>query len=130
MGATLQSGPGRLAVGAVVGALTAALFTTGIMSGAASQNPRDKGAAVEPIPPGQQPRRGTFTMTTGSPSDTSSTTSTSSATSTTTTTTTSADDDAPPVTTTTTTTTRNTPPPVTTTRTTTTTTCSSLICVG
>ena len=130
MGATLQSGPGRLAVGAVVGALTAALFTTGIMNGAASQDPREQGAAVEPIPPGQRPSRGTVTLTTDPTSATSTPTSTTTGTSTTTTTTTSADDDPPPVTTTTTTTTRHTPPPVTTTRTTTTTTCSSLICVG
>ena len=125
MGSPLQNAHGRLAVGAVVGAMAAALFAVGLFDGDPHRSTGEDRAAVEPVPPGQRAQPVDVPVTT-----TSSRTSTSRSTTTTTTATTTTTTTQPaPVTTTTTepppvTTTTNRPPPPTSTR------CTSLICVG
>jgi hypothetical protein len=131
MGSPLQNAHGRLAAGAVIGAVTAALFAAGVLGGEANRgpSPADR-AAVEPVPPGQQARTSTTRVpeSAGEPTASSSATRTTTTTTTTGTTTTTRQPDAPVITTTT-----EAPPPATTTNrppTTTTTRCTTLICVG
>jgi len=131
MGSPLRTAHGRVAVGAVIGAVTAAMFVVGVLSeGSHRPSPHDR-AAVEPVPPGQQPRPANEPATTepSRPSSSRSTTTTTTTTRTTTTRSeppadpTSTEEEPPPP-----------PPPATTTNggppTTTTTRCNSLICVG
>ena len=127
MGSPLRSAHGRVAVGAVVGAFTAAMFAVGVLNGSGSHQPVEDRAAVEPVPPGGQPSRAEAPV----PTD-SSRPSTSRSTTTTTTKkkpkpreetdepTQTEEPPAPPPE----------PPPTQTPPPTTTTTCSSLICVG
>ena len=136
MATPLHSAHGRVAVGAVVGAVTAAVFAIGVLNGGAGYRPTpEERAAVEPVPPGERAPEADEPLPTResrtSSSSTSSTTTTTD-TSTTTTTTKAGDDPADPVTTTTEEQPPPPPPPPPTNDppTTTTTRCHSLICVG
>jgi hypothetical protein len=129
----MHSAHGRVAVGAVIGAVTAAVFAIGALNGGQGYRPTpDDRAAVEPVPPDGRPTEANAPLPTRSSRTSSSRTSTATSTTTTTgttTTTTRRDAPADPVTTTT----EEQPPPPPPTNdppTTTTTRCHSLICVG
>ena len=129
----LHSAHGRVAVGAVVGAFTAAMFAVGVLNGAGNQLPVEDRAGVEPVPPGGQPSRTEAPVPTESSRPSASRSTTTTTTTTTSTTTkkkpkpredpepTQTEEPPPPP---------PEPPPTQTPPPTTTTTCSSLICVG
>lgn len=129
MGSPLQQSQGRLAVGAVVGAIVCTLFALGTLTDDGPDRDPSELGAVEPIPPVSQPAGPTTTTTRSAPSGAESTTTATTTTTTTASTTTTTTTNATTTTTTTRRTTTTTTPRRTTT-TTTTTTCNSLICIG
>ena len=136
MATPLHSAHGRVAVGAVIGAVTAAVFAIGVLNGGPGyRTTPEERAAVEPVPPDGRATEANAPLPTRSSSTSSSPTSTTTSTTTTTETTTTTsrrDDPADPVTTTTEEQPPPPPPPPPTNDppTTTTTRCHSLICVG
>lgn len=129
MGSTLQQGQGRLAVGAVVGALACTVFAIGVLSDDGAERDPSELGAVEPVPPASHSAGPTVTTSASASSEAESTTATTASTTTTTTTATTTTTTTAKTTTTTTRRTTTTTPRRTTT-TTTTTQCHSLICIG
>src|SRR6266496_1979280 len=87
MGSTLQQGQGRLAVGAVVGALACTLFAIGVLSDDGAERDPSELGAVEPVPPASHSAGPTVTTSASASSEAESTTATTTTATTTTTTT-------------------------------------------